>query len=109
MSQLEVKHPGYRLRVADQIVGFLHAGAPLRAAAETAGVPLDAVIFWMEKNKSFRQRVEMAQSGVEVLLTGRIREASGGADGDWRAAAWQLERMDAESELERLRKLTTDP
>lgn len=105
MSQELEKIPAYRVRKADEIVSYLLTGASIYAAAGQAGVPQHAVDSWMEKNKAFRDRVEMAQAGAELLMTGRIREA--GIE-DWRANAYLIERREATTELARLRALTTE-
>lgn len=104
-SELTARPPRFSYKAADLVVQILHTGASLDVAAQNAGVAPETVRAWMAMRKSFRQRVEMAQSGVEVLAVGTIRQAF---PEDWKAAAYLLDRSRAEAELARLRDLTTD-
>lgn len=104
-SELTARPPRFSFKAADLVVQVLHTGASLDVAAQNAGVAPETVRTWMATRKTFRQRVEMAQSGVEVLAVGTIRQAM---KEDWKAAAYLLDAARAEAELKRLRELTTD-
>lgn len=80
--------------VQGEITSAIVAGATYKAAAEYAGVSYDAFNEWMRRTGKqyvqFRQSVERANARARVNLLARIQQSA--KDGDWRAAAWILER-----------------
>ncbi len=80
-----------------QIVSYIAAGAYLKHAAESAGISHQAARLWMSRGKSgeepyasFRKDVNAAQAKDAVRDVQVISKA--GVEGDWKAAAWKLER-----------------
>ena len=82
-----------------KIVTYLRAGAYLTHAVKAAGCSYDAVKSWIKRGNSspdepyasFAADVEQARAEVAVRAIGAISKAEAG--GDWKAAAWKLERM----------------
>jgi transposase len=69
-------------------------GATYQAAAEYAGISYDAFNEWMKRTGKqyveFRQSVMKANAQARVNLVAKIQMSA--KKGDWRAAAWILER-----------------
>lgn len=87
-------------RIHDALV----MGATYEAAAIYGGISYDAFNEWMRRTEpeyiQFRQLVEEANSQCQVGYAANIRHAALG--GDWRAAAWMLERRFAKSYAQRI-------
>ena len=77
-------------------------GATYADSAAYAGVSVTTVANWIERGKTsqsgeyfdFWHKLELARSQGKVELLTKIEKAA--TDGDWRAAAWKLERRDPE-------------
>jgi hypothetical protein len=91
--------------VADRVVELLLAGALLDATAGAVGVSKGTIYAWLERGDrerddfdakadashcEFRERVEQARAAAEEDAVRAVMAAAKG--GDWRAAAWYLER-----------------
>lgn len=84
--------------VEQRILDAVRAGAPLRDAAEHAGVDERTVHRWRERGeqpraapkfRDFAQGLRRARAGAKVGAIAAVRRAM---RDDWRAAAWYLER-----------------
>lgn len=84
----------------DVIVSKLRAGAFRRHAARAAGVSEDSLARWLELGRAGDKRyVEFAREADRAMAEDAIRNqtvitaaALRRIDGDWKAAAWNLER-----------------
>jgi threonine synthase len=72
------------------ILDALSAGATRTAAFVAAGVARSKISVYMRRFGTFRDAVLAAEASAEVRATITVRQAING--GDWRAAAWWLER-----------------
>ena len=72
------------------ILASLREGATRTAAAEAAGVHRNTLGNWTKQDSAFLGAVQQAEGEVEVEAAGVIRAAW--RTGDWKAAAWWLER-----------------
>lgn len=96
-------------RAKEQLVTALAAGSTRSAAAGHAGVSRDTLYRWLREDETFAAAVEKAESSVQVgyeaivrkaSIEGRVRITSKPdgtvieerEPGDWKAAAWWLER-----------------
>jgi len=70
------------------------AGATLKAAAAYAGIHRDTLAVWRAENEQFAEEMQRAEGMAAVGHTFSIKKCSDG--GDWRAAAWWLERRCAD-------------
>lgn len=83
--------------VHSQIVSYIAAGAYARHAAEAAGISHQAVALWLSKGKKGEEpydafyRDVQAAKGRDALRDIQIISKAG-VGGDWKAAAWKLER-----------------
>lgn len=93
--------------VADRIVDAIRRGTPLRFACEAAGVSYDTALRWLRighgatgdgwtptpatrrRYEGFASAVERAQAEAVDAAVSHVERAG---QGDWRAAAWLLER-----------------
>ena len=88
--------------VQEKIVQALHLCNHRKHAAEFAGIEERTLRRWMARGKNpndheytaFRAAVVEAEAKAKVMAMGCIAKAS--RDGDWRAAAWLLERRNPE-------------
>jgi hypothetical protein len=85
--------------VQKTITDAIAIGATYQAAAEYAGISYDTFNAWMRderpKFRQFSEAVVAANARARINLLARIQKAAQGTenkDGDWRAAAWVLER-----------------
>jgi hypothetical protein len=85
--------------VTKTITDAIAIGATYQAAAEYAGVGYSTFLAWMARKKkpyvAFQEAVMAANAKARVSLLSRIQKSAQGSDkhpGDWRAAAWILER-----------------
>lgn len=83
--------------IHSQIVSYIAAGAYVKHAAESAGISHHAASLWLSKGKTgeepyaaFYRDVQAAKAKDAVRDVQIISKA--GVDGDWKAAAWKLER-----------------
>lgn len=93
---------------ADRYLVAIRAGASSEVAAAHAGVDVDTVRAWQLGSSTAEQQfdldVKKARADLELLAVGSVRRVIGE---DRAAAMWLAERMHGDSELERLRRLTT--
>jgi transposase len=72
----------------------IRLGLTYRASAEAAGIGYDAFNRWMNdprpRFRKFNESVEKANGEARKILMTRIQQSA--KDGEWRAAAWTLER-----------------
>lgn len=97
--------------VVETICDGIRKGLSYKLAAQRAGVGFDAFNRWRKSNRAFRDQVEVAEAEGAYANIERIDTA---AQGDWKAAAWLLERRhpEAYSRKERLEldgKIDTTP
>lgn len=76
---------------ATVLLGALVAGNTRRASAAFAGMSHDTFYNWFNDDPDFRARVEEAEAKAQVRAVSQVANAAF-RDGDWRAAAWWLER-----------------
>jgi len=74
----------------DIILDTLRRGASLAAAAAAAGVNPDTVLNWRRARAAFALQVDQAMAEGALRALDAIWTAA--ESGDWRAAAWLLER-----------------
>ena len=87
----------------DTLRAALEAGNTRAAAAQAAGIAPDTLRAWMRQGeqqkigryKTLSKTVEQAEAAAETEAVGEIRAAW--QRGEWRAAAWWLERRRPES------------
>ena len=91
-------------QVVSDIVNALAAGAAVKAAAGAAGISERTYHSWRERGEQegadeaflqFLQRTTRAREQGKVALVASIRRSAN--EGDWRAAAWLLERIEPEA------------
>ena len=74
----------------DAILTLLKEGNPKMIAAQCAGVSLDSLNRWVEKDSDFAVLVRQAES---VAVQDRLQNIKKAGDrGDWKADSWYLER-----------------
>jgi len=73
----------------EPLLTALRAGNTRRAAARYAGIHSTQFYRWLE-GTAFRAQVERAEADAEVRMLTKVAQAANG--GDWKAAAWWLER-----------------
>jgi len=73
------------------ILEALRDGATLTDAARSAGVAPRTFRYWRNHHEEIRRAVQRAEAEAKTEAAGLVREAA--EDGDWRAAAHQLERL----------------
>ena len=74
----------------DAILALLKEGNPKMIAAQCAGVSLDSLNRWVEKDSDFAILVRQAES---VAVQDRLQNIKKAGDrGDWKADSWYLER-----------------
>lgn len=76
----------------DRIVEALRCGASLQHAAEAGGIHRNTLWAWRGDDEEFARECELARSEHARRMLGVISSAAG--EGDWRAAAWWLEKYD---------------
>ncbi len=77
----------YSEDVAMVICTYLRKGCTIEASCQAANIDRRTYYRWKEEIPEFREFVNATESDVEATLLDTIREF-----GDWRAAAWILER-----------------
>lgn len=80
----------YSDTVARRICKAIEAGATYKLAAKAGGVSYDTLNRWRKAREDFARRVEDAEWKAAHRWLDCIDEAA--QNGDWRAAAWRLER-----------------
>src|SRR5215472_15438219 len=79
----------------------LHAGgATRRAACAQVGVSHGTFYVWLERDQTFLDAIQKAESDAELRFTGIVAAA---ASESWQAAAWWLERRRPEDYARRER------
>jgi transposase-like protein len=85
--------------VREKVLQALRMGHYRSVAATYAGISHETLRRWMKEAenstadpefRAFRNEIDVAESQAEVIDLGFIRQAA--RDGEWRAAAWRLER-----------------
>lgn len=84
--------------VKKRLIGALERGAYKEDACHYAGISVATFYRWMDKGeaqekgeyKQFREAVELAEANSTMISLDTIVKAE--QEGDWRAAAWKLER-----------------
>ena len=77
-------------QLQDAICQVIKVGATHKMAAAFAEVDIDTFQRWMRQKTAFRNAVRKAEADCDTALVGRIRAAA--QSGDWKAAAWLMER-----------------
>jgi hypothetical protein len=86
-------HPTKRTpQVIEDILATARMGLPIRFAAIAGGITVETLGEWRADDPEFGRAFELA--GLESVKHrwDLIQEAARRADGDWKAAAWSLER-----------------
>ena len=83
----EIQPYKYSEDVAMIICTYLRKGCTIEAACQAANIGRATYYRWMDEIPQFKEFVNATESDVEATLLDTIREF-----GDWRAAAWILER-----------------
>ena len=83
----EIQPYKYSEDVAMIICTYLRKGCTIEAACQAANIGRATYYRWMDEIPEFKEFVNATESDVEATLLETIREF-----GDWRAAAWILER-----------------
>jgi hypothetical protein len=81
------------IRTAEKMRTILRAieiGATHRIAAMSAGVSERTLKQWTDEDPEFREQVDIAESKSAIRLLAKVEQAAN--NGDWKAAAWKLER-----------------
>ena len=81
-----------RLSAADEdtVIRAVKEGTPLRTACHLAGVTQSEMELTMRLDPAFARRILIAEAqATQVMVKSIVKAAEGG---DWRAAAWYLER-----------------
>lgn len=78
------------MELIDKLVLALKSGASLEAACKSAGVDRKKLATMMEKEPELGCKIVSALADAEIGYLETIRQAA--EKGDWRAAAWWLER-----------------
>jgi len=83
----EIQPYKYSEDVAMIICTYLRKGCTIEASCQAANIGRATYYRWMDEIPEFKEFVNATESDVEATLLDTIREF-----GDWRAAAWILER-----------------
>ena len=81
--------------VEKHILELAKSGLPLCFAAASAGIGYQTLVNWRERDPKFSEAVELARMASVQARWDLIQEAAKDKQdrpGDWRAAAWSLER-----------------
>jgi hypothetical protein len=90
--------PSLTPEIQERICGAIRIGATYRCSAKYAGINRATFFVWMKKGRTqkrglyrdFHSAVRKANAEAEVAAVRAIWQA--GQNGDWKAAAWWLER-----------------
>lgn len=89
----------FKPEVRKVLLDALRAGMPTRHACGVAGISPDTFYRWMEKGRTsgeettWHQFYLEAEKAVSEVVSGSLAVITqAAADGDWKAAAWKLER-----------------
>lgn len=105
-----------------RVLSVARRGVSVKLIAEAAGVPVDTLNGWLYRSRhtdsaavaGFADEFARARGAAAVESVDQVREAAAGAAaGDWKAAAWLLERTRGEEfgskmYLEAAREQVTD-
>lgn len=80
----------YTPETVERILQAIRVGSVDEHAAEYGGIDGATFYRWMQRYSEFCEAVTRAKAEARTQSLARIRKA--GADGDWRADAWFLER-----------------
>ena len=70
------------------IIHYLEQGASRKSAAAAAGIHVDTLKRWIDRDEEFKCAIDIAESAGPARQASRINQA--GERGDWRADAWLL-------------------
>ena len=96
-GRLGGRPPSISPKVEKCILTALRRGSFLSTAAQAAGIPKQTAHDWMRRGARQRRGVfhEFYERAVEAMAEGELRaleQVRAGADKDWKAGAWLLER-----------------
>lgn len=81
------------IKTPDKVRSILRAieiGATHRIAAMSAGISERTFKKWCDEDPEFREAVDVAEGKSAIRLLAKVEQAAN--QGDWKAAAWKLER-----------------
>jgi hypothetical protein len=93
------RHPKCDEKTVAKYLEAIRLGGSRKDAALYAGIAVRTAQVWIQKGREdkarkpyreFVRRLERAESLTKLRLTGAVHKAAN--DGDWKAAAWWLER-----------------
>jgi len=81
----------------ERIINAIRAGSYVETAAALAGIHRDTLYDWLKRGRSEEEPYATFLAAMnEALASAELRDvmaiSKAVADGDWRAAAWRLER-----------------
>ena len=79
----------YSDEAAARILQALEVGATYELAARYGGISFDTFLRWRKRYAGFATHLHAAEGKAALRWLVKINQAAGG---DWRAAAWMLER-----------------
>jgi len=80
----------YHPEVVAKIEQALSVGATYALAAAYAGISADTLTRWQDRYTEFADKVRLAEGRGAITSLAQIQKAA--TDGDWRAAAWKMEK-----------------
>lgn len=80
----------YTEETAKKICDAIRIGATYELAAAYAGISADTFARWRANNAGFAEKLREAEGQGAIGWLAKIEKAAN--DGDWRSAAWKLER-----------------
>lgn len=84
------RHTKYTPEIGKRIADAIRLGATYELAAAYGGVSQDSLARWRTRFADFAEMLREAEGVGAIGWLARIEQAA--KDGDWRAAAWKLER-----------------
>lgn len=80
----------YTAEAVKKITDAIRVGATYELAASYAGISEDTFARWRERYADFADKLREAEGEGAIGWLAKIEKSAN--DGDWRAAAWKLER-----------------
>lgn len=80
----------YTPEVVEALEHAIELGSSYKLACAYAGISFETFSVWRNTKPEFSDRIARAEGHGAVELLGKIEKAA--SDGDWRVAAWKLER-----------------
>lgn len=81
--------------IEDKLINLIKKGTPIIHACAAVGIDNKTYYNWLQKFPKFRSRVRATESAIIQRNIDYIERAARGDEdkpGDWRAAAWHLEK-----------------